>query len=105
MRVLAVSGQEPIDVGATTAKTIKEQGLDVVMTNWRGIVAPPGLSDGERQDVVDFVEKLRATPQWKASLERFGWSELAKSGADFDRFLEDEKQRVRQLVSELKLAS
>ena len=32
------------------------------MTNWRGIVAPPGLSDGEREDVVEFVEKLRATP-------------------------------------------
>jgi putative tricarboxylic transport membrane protein len=105
MRVLAVSGEEPVEVGGTSAKTIKEQGLDVVMTNWRGIVAPPGLSVTQRQDVVDFVEKLRATPQWKANLERFGWAELAKSGADFDRFLEAEKARVRQLVSELKLAS
>ena len=58
------------------------------MTNWRGIVAPPGLSDAERDEVVDFVEKLRATPQWKANLKRFGWTELAKSGADFDPFLE-----------------
>lgn len=105
MRVLAVSGDMPVDVGGTAAKTIKDQGVDVVMTNWRGIVAPPGLSDSERQAVVDFVEKLRATPQWKASLERFGWTELAKSGGEFDRFLEAERARVRELVTELKLAS
>jgi len=105
MRVLAVSGEDSIDVGGTMAKPIREQGLDVVLTNWRGIVAPPGLSDTERQAVVDFVEKVRATPQWKASLERFGWSGLEKSGGEFDRFLESERRRVQQLVSELKLAS
>jgi len=105
MRVLAVSGEEAVDVGGTTAKPIKQQGLDVVLTNWRGIVAPPGLSDAQRKQVVDFVEKVRATPQWQASHKRFGWTGLAKSGADFDRFLETERARVSELVSELKLAS
>jgi putative tricarboxylic transport membrane protein len=104
MRVLAVSGDEPTKVGGVTAKPIKDQGLDVVLTNWRGIVAPPGLSDEQRQDVVAFVEKLRATPAWKANLERFGWAELAKSGDEFSSFLRSEQQRVEQIVSELKLA-
>lgn len=104
MRALAVSGEEPIDVGGTMVKPIREQGLDVVLTNWRGIVAPPGLSATERQSVVDFVEKVRATPQWQASLGRFGWSGLEKSGGDFDRFLASERRRVQQLVADLKLA-
>ena len=30
---------------------------------------------------------MRATPQWKANLERFGWTELVKPGAEFDSFL------------------
>lgn len=104
MRVLAVSGEEPAEVGGVTAKPIKDQGLDVVLTNWRGIVAPPGLSDEQRADVVAFVEKLRATPAWKANLERFGWAELAKSGDEFSAFLRTEERRVEQIVSELKLA-
>jgi putative tricarboxylic transport membrane protein len=105
MRVLAVSGVTPEDVGGTKAPTIKDEGFDVVLTNWRGIVAPPGLSDTERDKIVAFVDKVRATPGWQANVERFGWTEVAKSGAEFDSFLESEEQRVEQLVAELGLAS
>jgi putative tricarboxylic transport membrane protein len=105
MRVLAVSGEESVDVGGTTAPTIKDEGYDVVLTNWRGIVAPPGLTDAERDDIVAFVDKVRATPAWKENVERFGWTEVAKSGADFDSFLQSEQQRVEQLVSDLGLAA
>ena len=105
MRVLAVSGEEAVDVGGTQAPTIKEEGYDVVLTNWRGIVAPPGLSDAEREDVVAFVEKVRATPSWKESVERFGWTEVAKPGTEFDSFLKSEEQRVEQLVTDLGLAA
>jgi len=105
MRVLAVSGEGAVDVGGTQAPTIKEEGYDVVLTNWRGIVAPPGLSDAERQDVVAFVEKVRATPSWKESVERFGWTEVAKPGTEFDSFLKSEEERVKQLVADLGLAA
>ena len=105
MRVLAVSGEEPVDVGGTKAPTIKQEGFDVVMTNWRGIVAPPGLSDAERDQVVKFVDQVRATPAWKENVKRFGWSELAKSGPEFDSFLKSEQQRVQQLVADLGLGS
>ena len=42
MRVLAVSTAEPLQVAGKEIKTLKEQGLDVEITNWRGVVAPPG---------------------------------------------------------------
>jgi putative tricarboxylic transport membrane protein len=105
MRVLAVSGEEPVDVGGTQSPTIKEEGYDVVLTNWRGIVAPPGLSDAERDNVLAFVDEVRATPSWKESVERFGWTEVAKSGGELDSFLDSEEQRVKQLVAELGLAA
>jgi putative tricarboxylic transport membrane protein len=105
MRVLAVSGEEPVDVGGTEAPAIKDEGYDVVLTNWRGIVAPPGVSDADRDKVVAFVEKVRATQAWKRNVERFGWTEVAKSGAEFDAFLQSEEQRVEQLVADLGLAA
>ena len=46
MRVLAVSTAEPIDVAGKQVKTLKDQGLDVEITNWRGVVAPPDIDDG-----------------------------------------------------------
>jgi putative tricarboxylic transport membrane protein len=105
LRVLAVSGEKPVDVGGTMVDPIKDQGVDVVMTNWRGIVAPPGLSDQQRENVVAFVEKLRATPAWQANLERFGWTPLDQSGDAFGTFLSSEQQRVQQLASDLGLSS
>jgi tripartite-type tricarboxylate transporter receptor subunit TctC len=74
MRVLAVSGEESIDVGGTQAPTIKDEGFDVVVTNWPGIVAPPGLSDAERDKVVAFVDEDRATvaPACELYAERRG---------------------------------
>jgi putative tricarboxylic transport membrane protein len=104
LRMLAVSGEKPVDVGGTTVKPIKQQGADVVMTNWRGIVAPPGLSDEQREQVVAFVDELQQTPEWKANLERFGWTPLPESGDDFAAFLKSEQQRVKQLASELDLS-
>ena len=105
LRALAVSGEKSLDVGGTTVKSIKQQGIDVVMTNWRGIVAPPGLSDQKRKDVVAFVEKLRATPAWQANLKRFGWAQLTTSGDAFSTFLKSEQQRVQTLASDLDLSS
>ena len=105
LRALAVSGETPLDVGGTQVQPITAQGVDVVMTNWRGIVAPPGLSDARRQQVVAFVERLRQSPQWQANLKRFGWTSLETSGNDFNSFLTSEQQRVEQLVTELRLSA
>jgi putative tricarboxylic transport membrane protein len=104
MRVLAVSGAKPATVGGKQAPTIKDQGFDVEITNWRGVVAPPGISDEQRDQIVDFVQRLRATPAWKDNLQRFGWTELNKSGSAFQQFLDAERKRVHQLAVELQLS-
>jgi putative tricarboxylic transport membrane protein len=66
-------------------------------------VAPPGLSNAQREQVVGFVDELVATPAWRANLKRFGWTPLKKSGDEFSSFLTTEQQRVQQLLSELRL--
>jgi tripartite-type tricarboxylate transporter receptor subunit TctC len=38
-------------------------------------------------------------------VERFGWTEMVKSGDEFQAFLAEEEARVKQLVSDLGLAS
>ena len=46
VRVLAISGAERVD--AVDAPTLKESGIDLVFTNWRGVVAPPEISDADK---------------------------------------------------------
>src|SRR6476469_619820 len=51
IRVLATSGDERTE--GIYAPTFKESGIDLVFTNWRGIVAPPGISDADKTRLVD----------------------------------------------------
>jgi putative tricarboxylic transport membrane protein len=105
MRVLAVSGEEPVEVGGTQAKTIKEQGYDVVLTNWRGIVAPPGLDEAGRAELVAAFTALRESPEWKEALERNGWQDAFLPGDEFGAFLHSENDRVAGVLRNLGLVA
>ena len=62
LRFLAVSTPERVEVGGEEIPTIREQGLDVVVQNWRGLVAPPEIERAERDAMVAAVGRMRATP-------------------------------------------
>ena len=59
LRVLAVSGSERVE--DVDAPTLSEAGIDLTFTNWRGILAPPGISDDARQALVKVLEELHGT--------------------------------------------
>lgn len=101
LRVLAVTA--PKRVAGLDAPTLKEAGVDVEFTNWRGIVAPPGLSDTERDKLIGMFERLHASPEWKRALKRNGWSDAFLTGGKYGRFLEAQDKRVATVLKELGL--
>ncbi|GAT73828.1 Bug family tripartite tricarboxylate transporter substrate binding protein [Microbacterium hydrocarbonoxydans] len=88
MRALAVSGSEPVE-SLKDVPTITEAGYDVVLTNWRGVVAPGGISDGERAELERIVTELHDSDAWAEELETKGWADAFLTGDDFDAFLEE----------------
>jgi putative tricarboxylic transport membrane protein len=103
MRVLAVSTAEPIKVAGKEVKTLKDQGLDVEITNWRGVVAPPDIDDADRDAAIAAMEKLHESSQWKAMLEKNEWTDFFKTGEDFDSFLKSENTRVKGVLEDIGL--
>ncbi|GAA4549022.1 tripartite tricarboxylate transporter substrate binding protein [Pseudonocardia xishanensis] len=103
LRVLAVTAGER--VSGVDAPTLREAGLDVEFTNWRGIVAPPGLSDDGRAELEKAFADLRATPEWADALARNGWTDAYQPGPEFGAFLESENERVAGVLRELGLTS
>ncbi|MFE7135762.1 Bug family tripartite tricarboxylate transporter substrate binding protein [Streptomyces sp. NPDC057638] len=101
LRLLAVTG--PQRVPGLDAPTLREAGIDTEFTNWRGIVAPPGISDAERDKLVALIEKLHASKQWKESLKKNGWSDAFLTGDKFGDFLDEQNKRVDQVLKELGL--
>ena len=103
MRVLAVSTAEPIEVAGKQVKTLKDQGLDVEITNWRGVVAPPDINDGDREAAIAAMQKLHDSPEWKQMLEKNEWTDFFKTGDDFDSFLKTENTRVKGVLQDIGL--
>ncbi|MFC9396252.1 Bug family tripartite tricarboxylate transporter substrate binding protein [Streptomyces sp. NPDC057027] len=101
LRLLAVTG--PKRVPGLDAPTLREAGLDTEFTNWRGIVAPPGLSDAERDKLVTLVTGLHGSPQWRESLKTHGWNDAFLTGAEFGTFLTEQDRRVGSVLKELGL--
>ncbi len=101
LRVLAVSSDERVE--GIDAPTLKEAGIDLTFANWRGVLAPPGISDDAKQAMVKVLEKLHATQQWKEALVKNGWTDAFVTGAQFEQFLQEQDQRVSSTLTELGL--
>ena len=101
MRALAVSGAERVE--GFDAPTIRESGLDVELTNWRGMVAPAGISDADKKALSDAVEKMHASAAWQAQMEKNAWDDAFQPAEEFTTFLADEKTRVSGVLKSLGL--
>ncbi|MFG3254156.1 Bug family tripartite tricarboxylate transporter substrate binding protein [Streptomyces sp. NPDC048172] len=99
LRLLAVTGPERVK--GFKAPTLQEAGLDVEFTNWRGIMAPPGLSEAQRDKLVHFVSELRRSKEWKKSLRTNGWDDAYLPGEKYGRFLKAQDRRVDTVLKEL----
>lgn len=100
LRPLAVVSPEPIE--GIDAPTMVELGYDEVdLVNWRGLVAPPGITDDERQELITIVEEMMQTQEWADAVEINRWEESYLAGDEFEAFLGEEQARIDDLLADL----
>lgn len=102
LRVLAVSGDERLE--GIDAPTLTEAGVDLVFTNWRGVLAPPGISDEQRAYLTEILTEMHDTEEWREALATNGWSDNFATGQEFEDFLVEQDARVADTLKELGLA-
>jgi len=99
MRALAVSSPAAMEGIAS----LKEQGIDVVFGNWRGVWGAPGITPAQRETLIKSVKAATETAEWKAMLAKMGWTPVFVSGDEFGKFVDDESKSLGQLVDSLGL--
>jgi putative tricarboxylic transport membrane protein len=97
LRPLAISSAERLP--GLDVPTLREQGVDVVFENWRSVVAPPGISAAHRQRLAAAIDALVHSPSWREMLQRYRWLDRYLAGAEFDRFVDAEERRVRDILT------
>jgi putative tricarboxylic transport membrane protein len=101
LRLLGVSSAKKI--AGVNAPSFKEQKVNVEIANWRGIVAPPGITDSRRRELVALMDKMSATTQWKETLKQKGWIDLYQSGSKFEVFLKLEDEKIVKTLRDIGL--
>lgn len=92
LRAVAISSRDRLP--GVDIPTLREQGVDVAFENWRGLFAPPGLDDAQREKLRTAVAAMVATAEWKDVLLRNRWIDLHLSGDAFVQFLREEEART-----------
>jgi len=100
MRALAVSAPGRLDGIAS----LKEQGIDVVLGNWRGVFGAPGISTAQRDALIGAVKTATESAAWKETLAKMGWESVFLSGDEYRKFVEDDTRRIRGILDSLGLA-
>lgn len=99
---LAVSGKQRI--AGVNVPTLLELGVNVSESNWRGVFAPPGLTEAQRNAMLDLVSKIHASAAWKQELETRKWSDAFLTERPFERELAADLVAKEVLMKELGLA-
>ena len=99
MRALGVSGPERLE----GIPTLKEQGVDVVLGNWRGCFGAPGITTAQRDTLVRVVKTGTESAAWKETLAKLGWTPWFLGGDDYRKFIDEDIKRVGAILDSLAL--
>jgi putative tricarboxylic transport membrane protein len=83
--------------------TMKEQGIDLVIANWRSVMGPSGLSAEQKKALLDVLDKLVKSPAWKEQLKQKDWDDAYLPGDAFAAFLKEENARVTKVLKSVGL--
>lgn len=100
IRVLAVLTEERVP-GFDDIPTAKEQGVDVVAVNWRGLYVPKDVSDETFNMWAERLQKVADSDEWKETMEANGLAPFTSVGDDFQNYVNDVVAQVRQLSKDI----
>lgn len=99
---LAVSGARRIP--GVNVPTLPELGVNVTMSNWRGVFAAPGITQAQRDALIDLITRMHASQGWRNELEARKWSDVFLTERPFEREIEANIKLTEAVLKDLGLA-
>jgi len=104
LRALAISSPQRMGGMLAGIATWREQGIDMVFDNWRGIVAPRGLTAAQVAFWDKVFAQLAQTPEWKQVLEKQQWGNNYMASAASRKHLDSQYELIRAALVEIGLS-
>ena len=101
MRALAVSGDARY-VGVDVP-TLREGGIDVVLYNWNGVFAPPGIDENQRTNLERMIDAMVRSAAWEREAAQQRWQLRYLPRQEFEAFLRTETRSTERILGRLGL--
>ena len=79
----------------STVPTLKEQGINVEIGNWRGVYGAPDITAAQRKALTDQVAKAVKSKAWAESLQKNDWTPAWLAGDEFANFVDSDFASLR----------
>lgn len=99
MRVLGVSSPEKLPW--SIAKTLQQQGLNIVYSNWFGLYVPPQFTEIETTNLIRILDVLHNSEEWKKALNENYWSRVFMGQKQFQAEIDLQMTETRAILAQL----
>ena len=96
MRAIAMTSESRLK--GVDVPTMKEQGYNVVIGNWRGVFGASGITPEQRKALGDLIVTATKHKSWTEAIERNNWTPAVLTGPAFDKFVDDEFASLRAVM-------
>lgn len=104
MRAIGVSSEKRLTGTLAGVPTWREQGIDSVFANWRGVIGPKGMTPEQIDYWQGVLKKTVETPMWKEEVEREKLSEHFLDSKATAAFLDSQNAALSAVMGKLGLA-
>ena len=99
MKPIGVTSAQRLKGAASSIPTLKEQGINVEIGNWRGVYGAPGISAAQRTELIAQIEKATKSKAWAEALQKNDWTPAWLGGDAFAKFVDDEFASLRATMA------
>jgi putative tricarboxylic transport membrane protein len=93
MRAVGITSGERVK--GIDVPTLKEQGINVEIGNWRGVYGAAGITPAQRDALTEMIVKATKSKAWTDALVKNNWTPALLTGKAFDEFVDRDFSSLR----------
>ena len=104
LRFLGVAAPKRLEGALAQVPTWRELGFDIVLANWRPVMAPRGLNAEQIAYWEDVIRRFTQTPEWQAELAATGGVSHYMGSRELTKYLAAQNAEFKSILTDLGLA-
>ncbi|MBX3664530.1 MAG: tripartite tricarboxylate transporter substrate binding protein [Burkholderiales bacterium] len=101
LRIIGIAAPQRLPGALANVPTWKEQGVDVVVSNWRSVLGPKGMTAAQTAWWDGALQKLVQTPEWNEDIQKNYWVNNYLGSAESQKFFASQYEELRGVLNDL----